>query len=493
MFGLLFCEIGYISVKTTCNKSLPGTFQQYHRFLHFKTTAFMRKAITVFIPFLLSISVSAQVFSPAKKYSAAALKQDLAFLKEQLFTVHANPFTELTKEKYEQLFRRMETSLNDSMTVVEFFKLVKPSIANLSDEHSDISLPGVFANYDGLPVFLPFTLRKVNKDYQVDSVLSQNTGLVKGMIITKINNKPIEGLVKQSATYASGFPDQRQRKALEQFGYLYTLGTPFQTSFTLTIPGKRTITIKGVPFSAWQEYFNFLNGRPDACPQLISYQRFGETGYINACSFSVNSDSAYEAYGKTVDSIFDVIKRDKVKQVLIDVSQNSGGNSGLGDFILQQFYTGDCLTYQMNWRRSDSYLNTIKSWGMRNEQYEKMKPGEIMHYGPDTSRIEGVKDKYTGKVYIVIGNGTFSSAIMFATIIKDNKIATLIGEEPKDGHPTHFGEMYSAKLPNTELGVRFGVKEWIRPAGKGVGNRLEPDVRIGMDRGIEGVIGRLPK
>ena len=79
---------------------------------------------------------------------------------------------------------------------------------------------------------------------------------------------------------------------------------------------------------------------------------------------------------------------------------------------------------------------------------------------------------------MVIGNGTFSSAIMFATIVKDNKMATLIGQIPKGGHPSHFGELYGTRLPNTQIAIRFGVKEWIRPLGNQLKNVLTPDVEL---------------
>ena len=67
----------------------------------------------------------------------------------------------------------------------------------------------------------------------------------------------------------------------------------------------------------------------------------------------------------------------------------------------------------------------------------------------------------------MVGNNTFSSAIMVATIVKDNHIATLIGQEPANGHPDHFGEMYGSSTPNAKLKLQFGVKEW--PVGSAAG------------------------
>lgn len=67
---------------------------------------------------------------------------------------------------------------------------------------------------------------------------------------------------------------------------------------------------------------------------------------------------------------------------------------------------------------------------------------------------------------------TFSSAIMFATMIKDNQVATLVGQIPDNGHPNHFGEMYGAKPP-CRFTTAIRGKEWIRPSGV-AGNQLVP-------------------
>ena len=55
---------------------------------------------------------NAQVTAVTKKYSVAALKEDLAFVKHQLFAVHANPFTELTQQQYEKLFNEIESEVS---------------------------------------------------------------------------------------------------------------------------------------------------------------------------------------------------------------------------------------------------------------------------------------------------------------------------------------------------------------------------------------------
>ena len=83
--------------------------------------------------------------------------------------------------------------------------------------------------------------------------------------------------------------------------------------------------------------------------------------------------------------------------------------------------------------------------------------------------------------------------MMFATIVKDNHIATLIGQTPQNGHPDHFGEVYNTTLPNSKIGLRFGVKEWIRPAGKIADNNLRPDITIDLNKTPEEIIKEIAK
>ena len=82
-----------------------------------------RIAITIFF-YLIFIVFS--VFpqnseNVEKKYSPTELKEDLRFLKRQIFEVHANPWSELSKAEYEKLFDSIEAKIKDSMTRTKYF------------------------------------------------------------------------------------------------------------------------------------------------------------------------------------------------------------------------------------------------------------------------------------------------------------------------------------------------------------------------------------
>lgn len=319
----------------------------------------------LFIYFVLGI----RTFSIAQDnlLSTTAMREDLQFIREQLFKVHANPFSQLPKDKYKAYFDSLEMGLNHPLSITNFQQKASVALLPLGDEHAAISI------------------RHANA----------------------------------------------QKKA-----------------------------------PAWA----------DSVATNLSYQRLGNTGYIFARSFATRGNQDLLIYERCIDSIFAVIRRDKVTRLAIDVSTNDGGASAVGTMIIKHIFQKPYKNYSMNWKRSEAYLDKLRSWGFSDETYQKALPGEILHFPPGTVTPGKVSHPFQGKVIVIIGPETFSSAIMFATLVQDNNMALLAGEAPVNGHPTHFGEMYSTLLPNTQLELRFGVKEWIRPAGRDKVNKLVPDI-----------------
>lgn len=232
----------------------------------------------------------------------------------------------------------------------------------------------------------------------------------------------------------------------------------------------------------------------DSVATNISYRRLGDTGYILARSFATRGSRDLPTYERCIDSIFALIRQDGITRLAIDVSKNDGGASVVGNMLINHIYSKPYRTYSMNWKRSDEYLAKLTSWGFSDEAYQKAGPGEILRFPSGTVTPKKSPTPFKGKVIVIIGPDTFSSAMMFATLVQDNKIAPLAGESPTKGHPTHFGEMYSVVLPNTGLELRFGVKEWVRPAGRSAVNKLVPDIKCKLpaDGDFTGLIKQLP-
>jgi ribosomal protein L35AE/L33A len=236
------------------------------------------------------------------------------------------------------------------------------------------------------------------------------------------------------------------------------------------------VEVAGCSLTEWNAFIT-RSSVANNCEERLSYRKIGGTGFINACSFDLKPKGKYsfDSVKAKIDTIFKQVKADGVTKLVIDVSQNEGGNSLVGDYLISNIYNKPYKGYRTDWKRSDEYLALLKLWGIEKPDYAAQPVGKVIIYPSDEIVPTKVPYPFKGQTMVLIGKSTFSSAMNFATLVKDNHIAALIGQIPINGHPSGFGEIFYTNLPHTQVFVRFGVKEYVRPAGKSKDNNLVPD------------------
>ena len=115
----------------------------------------------------------------------------------------------------------------------------------------------------------------------------------------------------------------------------------------------------------------------------------------------------------------------KPKKIIVDLRYNGGGNSAIFDPFIDQL--------------SKSYLNS------------------------------------KGKLFVLVGKRTFSSALMNAVELKRNTNSILIGE-PSSGNINHYGEVRGFHLPKSNIVVAYSTKYW--EIWKGKVGALKPDIHV---------------
>lgn len=80
-----------------------------------------------------------------------------------------------------------------------------------------------------------------------------------------------------------------------------------------------------------------------------------------------------------------------------------------------------------------------------------------------------------GKLYVVVGNDTFSSAIFNTIYFKEKTQAIIIGEETS-GKPNHFGYTKSFRLPYSEIKITYSSEFWKLTKDNDV--TIVPDIKI---------------
>jgi hypothetical protein len=239
--------------------------------------------------------------------------------------------------------------------------------------------------------------------------------------ITEINNQPIKKIIEAFSEIIPHENEAQLKSSIPQIlasaEHLHGLNIiPDIDETILTVEDRQgqavSVEMKSMPIrgplkgivdmkdtTGWPLYmqnrnqFYWYKYLPDAKMIYFKY---------NSCR---NMPKPFAEFSK---ELLDAIQNNPVKKLVIDLRNNGGGNSG----ILNPF------------------IETLAA-------------------------NEKVNQK--GRLFVIIGRQTFSSAILNAVDLKKKTEAILIGE-PTGGKPNHFGEVRFTNLPNTKLVVTYSTK-----------------------------------
>lgn len=417
----------------------------------------------------------------SQKFTKQQLEQDIDFIKDKIVNAHINPYTEISKSEFEKKYTDIRKSLKDGMTQKDFYYLAKPLIVTLNDEHSSMSDFCVTDSIKRSMKVLPLKFKYENGKMLLTENYSDNK-LNIGDELLSLNDISINEVLENCAQTIPGAKEERIPTAVDRFWIMINKFCYFITDdYNLKFKSGLHTLVKSISLEQLKANASKMQPKKKEDFKPVDYKKIKDYAYLTVNTFDDRNTFTLEEWKTKFDSIFAQIKKDNAKKLVIDVHNNSGGNSAVGNLLINYFSDKPYQSYQGKWKKSKEYADYLKSNNKESPEYNKIKDGD---YYPIHSRsiIAGKNPlRFSGKTYVIVGKNTFSSAMMFSVMVLDNKLAEVAGEMPEKGHPNHFGELINFQTPNTKLDFRFGVKEWIRPAGNIVPNKLIPTKTIDLN------------
>ena len=190
-----------------------------------------------------------------------------------------------------------------------------------------------------------------------------------------------------------------------------------------------------------------------------------------------------------IDKIDADIKQHHIRKLVVDMRYNGGGNSMLGDQLLQYLGvdTDNISRYKTFVRKSDFLFKCMPDF----YDWCKCKQGELisMEDSENLPFLPKIKKRFEGKVIFIQGQNTFSSANYLLTTIKDNNLFPIIGT-PTSQKPTCFGDVLPVELPFTGTKGYISHSYFERPdVSRNDEDCLYPDFHIpmSMDERLKGI------
>jgi hypothetical protein len=410
--------------------------------------------------------------APAAKnppFAPQQLVEDFHVLRTALEEGHPGVYRFTPKEELNRIFDQAEKSLDRPMDAVAFYRVVAPVVTALKCGHTGVRLPAsVRVGPTSSKPVLPLDVRILDGKAYVFRDLSTEQGTFVGKEIRSINGVPVATIVATMVKAMPGDGDVTTSRIhrLRHFMFSYQLvnllglNAPYHVAFWDAGHQRETVEkIEGI------EATKLTNAAKARFPQdqranTAGTFRFVEGNHIGVMKINGFGGFVDQAHKKTLKDLykesFTAMQEKGAKVLIIDLRDNGGGADELGKLLLsylvdQPFQYYDDLVINALQFSFAKYSGNAKP--VPEKMVERQPNGKyrlVKH--PNWGTQQPSMPTFTGKVYILINGGSFSTTSEFLSHAHYRKRATFIGEESGGGYTGNTsGPSVLVKLPNTKL------------------------------------------
>ncbi|SFN89343.1 Peptidase family S41 [Paenimyroides ummariense] len=201
-----------------------------------------------------------------------------------------------------------------------------------------------------------------------------------------------------------------------------------------------------------------------------------------------------------LNDFFSTIKKNNIKNLVIDLRENGGGNSQLGDELLSYLISEPFTQYEKTLTKySDTQKHFTKNLTDAEDKYRQnileKKSGTVETTDKSNSLTfpKKLEQRFNGNVLILISGQTFSSAADFANACKYYKVGTTIGEET-GGSVVSAGETIQIVLPHSKLQLNVSTsKDYNVGARTESRHGVKPHVKVSASKALDYAFKRIKK
>ena len=414
------------------------------------------------------------------KISKQLLKDDMQLWQRIMEESHVNPYHAITPTELQQLQKDILEKLPDSVTHFEASFAISRLIGALDEGHLGFSTNRVsdslFAYHS---VRFPYQLFEINDgSLIVQRDLGSGFQLPAFSRITEVNGVPVKQLYEKYAKFFGGLEPWRRLMVKNYFRkllFMDGLESPFKIK---AINGNDTVSFikPGYTFEQTDSIGKMLSAEQPVF-KPFSF-RFLENN-IALIEFNTMNGKLKDSFSVFLRDAFTQINQKKANGVIIDIRKNGGGDSGLGDTLLSYITNKPYRNASGMKMRISKHSKAIAVLRGSNDPFKDWENGKLYEYNvTELKKPVNNSLRYNGKVAVLIGTGTFSSANMLTNAIKDFQLATLVGETTAEP-ANDFGEIMYFMLPNTYIVAPTAIKMFMRANGDEKDfDGIKPDIEV---------------
>lgn len=415
-------------------------------------------ALTLFL--LINAGRAQDTLGPAQ------LKEDFDLFEKALKEAHPGLYRYNSPAHFDSLLAQTALKLDHSMTRQEFYQTLLPVAVQVKCGHTKFHPNENWSDnyYFETGKLFPVKLYiHEDKAWIVDSYDPQ-LEVVKGAEVLSINNLPMSEIIHKLLPGFFSDGNNITFKYIEMSHYFSAyyanlIDTPDSFTIKFRVGNEHAILrIPAIAHPIIDEYEKKYSGEISHIKPYSLQILSGNEALLTISSFWMGSEQDYKRF---LENSFSTIRQKGIKNLIIDVRNNEGGNDKRGSLLLawlmnEKFRYYDRLQATTNRKYTFSeYAHLPGFYGLLRHLIKKTDTGTyVWNHNPNLKMQKPKKNYYSGKVYILINGGSFSVTSEFASVAHYLKRATFIGEETGGGYyGNNSGTFVIVTLPNGKLNI----------------------------------------
>ena len=418
--------------------------------------------LQVFLCLFILWSVSPRVYS--KKQVSNDIENAIVLIED----VHPNLYAKIDKTSLANIIDSIKYTMPQELTDVEVYKTFSSIISNIKDGHTGLAMDNYLKRgsilFKKVP---PYNFRIIGDKIYILNNYYIRRNIPIGSEVLTINNKPAVQCLNDISQLIS-YETTSYRDAWLQLPIIWGMWNNFQ-DFNITYRTPENI-IESVTTSsgllANLSYIWDLTGKfgtENYSFDILS----GNIGYINLKAF--NDLDRFKTF---LYSSFDIIKKNEINNLIIDIRKSGGGSSLVSEEFMQYISPVEYATF-------DTSLLKISKHLLLNNSLDTtiFKQGTLYDEKPKKKALRENPLRFDGSCYVLTSGYCFSTASDFAAMVRCFNVGKIIGSET-GGRTKSFGSPTRIPLPETEVIISISRKKFVNVCADESQRGIIPDFII---------------
>lgn len=369
----------------------------------------MRKYVIIVtlisISFISILGYNSQHNTNQKLYQKNELLEDL----NQVFTIikEENPKLYITEEALDEYASYYADMIEDEMDFISFYRLLASFSEKIGCGHTFLDYPGEELNqyFNHQPSHLPLDIKVIDDKLYVRSII-YSSDIPPGSEILSIDDQSAQEIIDilldripsddRDTTFKYGLMNK-------MFSRVYFDYVDNRESFKITYQDPDSNVVTKLIDAKLRANIDPILQAQNGDTKEVTTEFFYNYAVLTIPTFEYYDPVSNQAFKDKIDAFFIEVKENNIENVIIDIQGNGGGDPFCSDYL-----------YSYISPKEYTYYDTL--------------PLNGSFYGRLATSQDPKKNAFKGRLFVLIDSFNFSSAGHFVSLLKYNKVGTLIGE-----------------------------------------------------------------